>query len=381
MTSRIRVSVRTMGQCLPACMSASTRIRRLPSLPPGCRLAKSSSRNPFSTSSVIASASPIASAAVVLAVGARFIGQASSATLQSSATSAACARLEEGTPVIAMSRAPSRRIVSSSRRISSVSPLYESAITTSSIWMTPRSPCVASAGCRKNAGVPVLVSVAAILRQMIPDLPMPVTMTRPRQLRSRSTAASNLASTRPTSARIAAASVSSTFRASARSAIDRHPGLPGDRVNRHQATKERLEAIEAQRVLRIAFGCQRVLVHFEKDAVDAGRHARRCERLDVLREAGRDPVAGARQLQAVRDVEHHRNASLAHHRKRAHVDDEIVIAEAGAALGDDNARVPCIDDLGYGMDDVAGCEKLTFFDVHHAARLRSRDQQIGLAGQ
>jgi hypothetical protein len=30
--------------------------------------------------------------------------------------------------------------------------------------MTPRSPCVASAGCRKNAAVPVLVSVAAILR-------------------------------------------------------------------------------------------------------------------------------------------------------------------------------------------------------------------------
>ena len=47
--------------------------------------------------------------------------------------------------------------------------------------MTPRSPCTASAGCRKNAGVPVLESVAAILRQMMPDLPMPVTMTRPLQ--------------------------------------------------------------------------------------------------------------------------------------------------------------------------------------------------------
>ena len=51
-------------------------------------------RKPFSTSSVIASASPIASAAVVLAVGTRFSGQASSVTLQSSATSAACASVE-----------------------------------------------------------------------------------------------------------------------------------------------------------------------------------------------------------------------------------------------------------------------------------------------
>ncbi len=80
----------------------------------------------------MASASPIASAAVVLAVGTRFIGHASSVTLQSSATSAAEASVDAGMPVIAISLAPSRRIVSSRRRISSVSPLYDSAMTTSS---------------------------------------------------------------------------------------------------------------------------------------------------------------------------------------------------------------------------------------------------------
>src|SRR6266487_4218525 len=94
----MRVSARTMRHCLPPCMRALTRISRLPSFPPGWRLAKSSCRNPFSTSSVIASASPIASAAVVLAVGTRFMGHASSVTLQSSATSAACARVEAGPP-------------------------------------------------------------------------------------------------------------------------------------------------------------------------------------------------------------------------------------------------------------------------------------------
>ena len=123
MTSRIRESARTLGQSVPACISVSTRISRLPSLPPGWRLAKSSWRKPFSTSSVIASASPIASAAVVLAVGTRFIGQASSVTLQSSATSAAWASVDLGSPLIAISLAPSRRIVSSRWSSSAVSPL------------------------------------------------------------------------------------------------------------------------------------------------------------------------------------------------------------------------------------------------------------------
>ena len=43
----------------------------------------------------------------------------------------------------------------------------------------PRSPWLASPGCMKNAGVPVEASVEAILRPMWPDLPMPVTTTRP----------------------------------------------------------------------------------------------------------------------------------------------------------------------------------------------------------
>src|SRR4029079_16285330 len=59
---------------------------------------------------------------------------------------------------------------------SSVSPRGDSAITTSSSRIAPRSPWMASAGRRKNAGVPVLESVAAILRLMMPDLPLLVMM-------------------------------------------------------------------------------------------------------------------------------------------------------------------------------------------------------------
>ena len=53
----------------------------------------------------------------------------------------------------------------------------------------PRSPWLASLGCTKKAGVPVEANVAAILRPTWPDLPMPVTISRPRAAEIRSTAA------------------------------------------------------------------------------------------------------------------------------------------------------------------------------------------------
>ena len=69
-------------------------------------------------------------------------------------------------------------------RISSVSPELDSSSTTSLSLTMPRSPWLASPGCRKKAGVPVEARVAAILVAMWPDLPMPVQTTRPRQASS-----------------------------------------------------------------------------------------------------------------------------------------------------------------------------------------------------
>ena len=66
---------------------------------------------------------------------------------------------------------------------SAVLPEFEMAITTSFLVIMPRSPWLASPGCTKNAGVPVLAKVAAILLPIWPDLPIPVTTTRPSQAR------------------------------------------------------------------------------------------------------------------------------------------------------------------------------------------------------
>src|SRR5829696_1564267 len=75
--------------------------------------------------------------------------------------------------------------------ISGCSPDQDSAMMTSSAVIMPRSPWLASAAWTKNAGVPVEAKVAAILRPIWPDLPSPVTISRPLAFRIRSAAATN----------------------------------------------------------------------------------------------------------------------------------------------------------------------------------------------
>src|SRR5581483_11163510 len=68
-------------------------------------------------------------------------------------------------------------------------------------------------------GVPVLASVEAILRAICPDLPMPLTTTRPVRRWISSTASRNRPSRRSARARTASASMESTLRASSRAAL------------------------------------------------------------------------------------------------------------------------------------------------------------------
>src|SRR5688572_516464 len=100
----------------------------------------------------------------------------------------------------------------------------------------------------KNADVPVLENVAAILRQIMPDLPIPVRITRPLQSRTSNTARSNRASSRSASASTAAASVCRTFCASDRSGM-----RLDDPIKLDQVLHQRLQAIETKRVSTIAF--------------------------------------------------------------------------------------------------------------------------------
>ena len=187
----------TNGTSSPERITSRTWVSSLrPRLPPGCERAKSSGLKPRASSAATARASPSARAAVVLAVGASPSGQASSATAASRWTSAWRASVESALPVIAISLAP-RRFASGTMVTSSVlSPEFDRAIITSSAVIMPRSPWLASAGCTKKAGVPVLASVAAILWPTWPDFPMPLTTTRPRHASRIASASAKLESRR-----------------------------------------------------------------------------------------------------------------------------------------------------------------------------------------
>jgi len=157
-----------------------------------------------------ARASPIARRAVVLVVGARPSGQASVSTPTSITRSLCWASVEFLLPVNAMIGHPAFRILGSRIFSSSVSPLLESAINTSLCDTIPKSPCMASTGCRKMDRVPVLFNVAAIFLPIIPDFPMPPMITRPRDLYIKSTILVKFSSTFSVSARMPFASIFKT---------------------------------------------------------------------------------------------------------------------------------------------------------------------------
>src|SRR5258706_243622 len=186
--SRRLVSLLTVGLAAPVRITSRSSKSRYPSAPAGCSSANCSGEKPRRCSTVIASASPSASSATVLVVGASPSGHASGTGPISSTTSAAAASELFWPPVTAMMGAPSRLSAGNRRKISSVSPLFESATTRSPGTSRPRSPCNASAGWRNKDGVPVDANVALIFFAMNPGLPMPVTTTLPEHARIRLTA-------------------------------------------------------------------------------------------------------------------------------------------------------------------------------------------------
>src|SRR5262245_54035264 len=209
---------------------------------------------------------------------------------------------------------------------------------------------------------------------MMPDLPMPVTMTWPVQPCSRYTARTNSGPSREIRPRIARASVSSTRRARSisssfffESLIRRSPRDRGarlhERVDAHELLKEGRESVERERVLRVALGFCRLFVHLEEDAVDARRDAGARERLDELGEPRGHAFAAARQLKAVRHVEYHRAAKPAHLREGAHVDDQIVVSERKPALGHEHTVVTGGFDLVERVPHIERRQELTLLEV------------------
>ena len=141
-----------------------------------------------------------------------------------------------------------------------------------------------------------------------------------------------------------------------------------------------LEVIEVESVGSVGFGVGGIVVDFQEDAVDAGGNGGAREYGDELRLAAGDAIGSRWCLHGVRAVEDD-GGECAHDGERAHVDDEIVIAEAGAALGEKDAGVAGGGDLLNGVLHVLGCDELSLLHVDGATGFSGGDQQVGLAAE
>ena len=81
-------------------------------------------------------------------------------------------------------------------------------------------------------------------------------------------------------------------------------------------------------------------VSMNTPAMPAGHRRAREHRHEFALPAARGALP-ARQLHRMRGIEHHRAAGIAHDHERAHVGDEVVVAEGHAALAHQDVVAPC----------------------------------------
>src|SRR5438132_1018807 len=157
---------------------------------------------------------------------------------------------------------------------------------TSSLPTRPRSPCSESTGWRNEAGLPVEVSVAAILRAISPDLPTPEPISRPVAFSSSRTAAEQAGPRHSATRPLASASSTSTRRPRAQHRGGGFP--PGEPHDEESGGAEQADAEAVLDVKALEFD-RMIADHPDVDAI-VGQHS-----VDV--EADEFEAAGNRSVE------------------------------------------------------------------------------------
>ena len=125
-----------------------------------------------------------------------------------------------------------------------------------------------------------------------------------------------------------------------------------------------------------------VLMRLDEHAGDADRDRGARQHRHEFALAARRGALPARLLHRMRGVEDHRRAGVAgQDRQRAHVGDQRVVAERGAALGHQHVAVAGAGDFRDHVLHVPGRQELALLDVDGLAGFRRGDQQVGLPAQ
>ena len=151
-------------------------------------------------------------------------------------------------------------------------------------------------------------------------------------------------------------------------------------ANREKRFEERLEEFEVEGVGAVGFGVGRIVMDFDEESIDAGGDGGAGEQRDELGLAAADSVGGGRLLHGVRGVKDD-GRELAHDGERAEVDDEVVVAEGRAALGEEDTLVAGGADFFDAVSHVGRGNELALFDVDGAAGAAGGEQQVSLAAE
>ncbi len=122
-------------------------------------------------------------------------------------------------------------------------------------------------------------------------------------------------------------------------------------------------------------------MQLHEQRVDSHRRGGPGERSDELPLAARFRPGAPRKLHAVGGVEDDRPAEPPHGRQAAHVHDELLVAEGGAPLGEQDSAVAAGSRLLGDESHALGRHELALLDEHRPAGARRRHHQVGLPAE
>lgn len=122
-------------------------------------------------------------------------------------------------------------------------------------------------------------------------------------------------------------------------------------------------------------------MNFEKQAVYADRNGRPGESRNKLALPPGRTSCTARQLDRMRRIEDDRHPDLAQHDERTHVRNQVLVAKAGPAFGDQHLGASHRARLFHHVLHLPGREELALLEVRGLAGCRDGDDEVGLAAE
>ena len=122
-----------------------------------------------------------------------------------------------------------------------------------------------------------------------------------------------------------------------------------------------------------------IVVGFEEETIDTGGDTGAGERFDEFRLTATGVALSTRELNGVSDIVNDGIAEFGEDGKGAHVDDEVIVAEAGAAFGENDLGVAGGSDFFGDVAHVPGRKELRLLYVDDATGFGGGEEEIGLA--